>query len=229
MLSFEDKWENSQILGWKNNKDFIVSLFKRFNLDVIDLYAKVISCSYDRMQAICYLLSKIGKVIKICDFLDTLEKENHEDVEVIKIYLLISHAEIASRTFGVVGKKDVLVKEFFDPIVDKYKLNYKIRLSLGKLPRDPKDDLLATDILYKIRCEYAHEGNYTGRIFRKAETESMVYNGFSFKHSNSQIMAECSLSYTDFLNIFMDALWRNIEKFIEKKNWTLSNIAPTIR
>ncbi|GAI17913.1 unnamed protein product [marine sediment metagenome] len=204
---FETKWEQFQIANWKNDEDKISSFFKRFNLDVRDLYKHVTSIDYDRMQAVCYLLSKIDKAIKICDFLDTLEKDNHEDVDVIKIYILISHAEITSRSLGKKGTKIELVKEFFSPVESSLKYRIKPSLTDKKTP-----NVNFADILYKIRCEYTHEGNYTGRIFKKKEdgTHSLLIR---FKSGNKDFYGECGLTYKEFINIYMKALVENIKMF----------------
>lgn len=204
---FEKKWRQSQVANWKNDEDKISSFFKRFNLDVRNLYKYVTSIDYDKMQAICYLLSKIDKAIKICDFLDTLKRDNHEDVDVIKIYILISHAEISSRSLGKRGVAIELIKEFFSPVESS--LKYKIMPGLS----DKKiSNLNFADILYKIRCEYTHEGNYIGRIFKRKEdgTYSILIR---FKCGNKDFYGECGLSYEEFINIYMEALVENIKTF----------------
>lgn len=205
---FDKKWQQMQIVNWKNDEKEIVSFFDRFNLDVKDLYKHVTGIDYERMQIICYLLSKIDKAIKICDFLDTLEKDGHEDVDVIKIYTLISHAEITSRSFGVNGSKIELVKKYFSPV--EQDLKYRI---IPNLPSVGKTSYINfADILYKIRCEYTHEGNYTGRIFKRDEdgASSLL---FSFKDGNEELFGECGITYKEFINIYMTALVENIKSY----------------
>lgn len=205
----EKKWQERQITDWKNDKGEIVKFFSRFDLDITDIYDHITSLDYDKMQVICYLLSKVRKAIQICDFLDTLEKKEHADVDVIKIYLLISHAEIAMNNFEIEDRKIEMVKKFFDPAIDKYGLNYKIRISLGSI--EDTGSMSSPEILYKIRCEYTHEGNYTGKIFKKPGDDCQ--NLFRFKSDNKDIHGECNLTYQEFLNIFMDALVENIKNF----------------
>ncbi len=199
--------------NWKNDKEEIVKFFSRFNLDVNGLYDNVMGLDYDRMQIICYLLSKIDKAIKICDFLDTLERDNHEDVDVIKIYVLISHAEITSRSFQAKGTTIELVKKFFEPI--KEELRYRIIPSLSTNRTTP--DLDFADILYKIRCEYTHEGNYTGRIFKRDSDDPKSYLLICFKDGDEELFGDCGITYKDFLNIYMKALIENIKLFSIKK------------
>lgn len=209
----EKKWQEHQIAGWKNDKNEIVKFFNRFDLDVTNIYDHITSLDYDKMQIICYLLSKIRKAIQICDFLDILKKKEHADVDVIKIYLLISHAEIAMNNFQIEDRKIEMVKKFFNPVIDKYGLNYKIKISLGNT-EDVMEDMggmLASEILYKIRCEYTHEGNYTGKIFKDPGDDCS--NQLRFKSNDKDVFGECSLTYQEFLNIFMDALVENIKIF----------------
>jgi len=208
----EKKWQESQINGWKHDKNEIVDFFKRFNLDVDNLYDCITSLDYTRMQIICYLLSKIKKSIKICDFLDTLEKENNEDVDAIKIFFLISHAEITMNNFGLLDSKGELVNKFFEPVVEK--LRYKIKICLGD--KGKITEIPFSGILYKIRCEYAHEGSYTGKIFKNGKAERNDANNlFSFKNGNKNISGECALTYQEFIDIYMEALVENIIIFSE--------------
>jgi hypothetical protein len=204
---FETKYEQSQMANWKNDEDEISSFFRRFNLDVKDLYKHIMSIDYDRIQAVCYLLSKIDKAIKICDFLDTLERDNHEDVDVIKIYILISHAEISSRSLGKKGTVIELVREFFTPVESSLKYRIKPGLTDKKTP-----NLNFADILYKIRCEYTHEGNYAGRIFKRKEDGTCSLS-IRFKSGNKNFYGECGFTYEEFINIYMEALVENIKIF----------------
>ena len=205
---FEIRWEQSQIANWKEDKNEIVLFFQRFSLDFGDIYDHVTSIDYDRMQILCYLLSKIDKAIKICDFLDDLNKNNHEDVDVIKIYILISHAEITSRSLKENGTKVELVRKFFNSVESelKYRIvpNYLSDVKIQK-------DLDFVDILYKIRCEYTHEGNYTGRIFKKNEDKSSLL--FNFKDGKEELSGICGITYKEFINIYMRALIENIKIF----------------
>jgi len=206
----EKKWQESQTSGWKNDKNEIVGFFKRFDLEISDLYNHIISLDYTRMQVICYLLSKIRKAVKICDFLDTLERESNEDVDAIKIFFLISHAEITMDNFGLPDSKGELVNKFFESVAEK--LKYKIKTSLGNETKIK--EISFSDILYKIRCEYAHKGNHTGKIFKNRKTKhNDTKNLFLFKDGNKDIFGECGLTYQEFANIYIEALTNNIKKF----------------
>ncbi len=207
---FERKWEQSQIANWKKDKNKIRLFFKRFDLDIGDLYEHITNIDYDRMHAVCYLLSKIDKAIKICDFLDTLKGE---DVDIIKIYILISHAEISSRSLEKRGTKLELVKEFFNPVEPI--LKYKI---IPGLADKITINMNFADILYKIRCEYTHEGNYTGKVFLRKREEENVFNVFNFKHNDESFSGCCSLAYKEFIDIYMKTLVENIKIFSDYKN-----------
>jgi hypothetical protein len=208
---FEKKWQKSQIAGWKNDKKRITSFFHRFDIEIAAVYTHITNLDYTRMQTICYLLSKIVKSIKICDYLDRLEREEHADVDAIKIFFLISHAEITMNNLGLKDNKKELVRKFFVPVAEKYGLKYKIRVGLDSI--NITRGMYFSDILYKIRCEYAHEGNYTGKIFNKRKDKENVYNSFHFKSNNEDFYGECILTYKEFLDIYMEALVENIKTF----------------
>jgi len=209
----EIKSEQSQIINWRTDKSKIVSFFQRFNLDVSNIYDHILSIDYERMQVLFYLLGKIDKAVKICDFLDYLKINNNEDVDVIKIYILVSHAEITSNNLKEKGIGVELVRKFFSPVESdlKYKIipNYLSKTKIQK-------NINFVDILYKIRCEYTHEGNYTGIIFKIEEDN--VSNMFSFKDDKGkEFSGKCNITYKEFLNIFMKALVENIKIFSEYK------------
>jgi hypothetical protein len=211
----EKEWEESQIQWWKEDKERVVSFFSRFNIDLNEFYDEITDLNYNEMQIIVYLISKIEKAIKICDFLDKLEKNEHDDVDVVKIYMLISHAEIAINNFQWQGGKKEMVERYFEPVVKKFGLNYKVRLGLGAVEK--YGSMSCSEIFYKIRCEYTHEGNYTGKIFKNKNDDAFLYNIFGFTIKGEYVTGECNLTYESFLNIFMDALVENIKLFILKK------------
>lgn len=209
---FEIKWEQFQITNWKEDKAEIVLFFQRFNLDISNIYDYIVSIDYDRMQVLCYLLSKIDKAIKICDFLDNLKENNHEDVDVIKIYILISHAEITARSLGENGTGVELVRKFFNSVESD--LKYKIVPNYSSDTKN-KREINFVDVLYKIRCEYTHEGNYTGIIFKRDEDAYSLV--FLFKDKKEELSGICGITYKEFLNIYMKALIENIKIFSEYK------------
>lgn len=204
--AFKAKWEESQMENWKKDMPEIIKFFKRFNMDIEDTYKHVLTIDYKRTQAICYLLSKIDKAIKICDFLDTLKDE---DVDVIKIYILTSHAEIASRSLGEEGSGIELVKKFFEAVESK--LQYKLKATLETI--EELGDMNFADVLYKIRCEYTHEGNYTGKIFKNLGDDIDIKMIFRFRVDGKDVFGETNLTYQQFINIYMRALIENIKIF----------------
>lgn len=214
----EKEWEQRQIAGWKSNKKDVVSFFNQFEVETNTIYEHITNIDYNRMQIICYLLSKIKKVIKICEFLDNLEKNDHEDVDVIKIFLLISHAEITMRNFGEKETKLKLVKKFFEPINSDLKCRIK-PTSLTIMKNPSIVDFI--DVLYKIRCQYAHEGEYIGRIF-KENKDDKYSNIFPFKDNMKQdkdwFFGECGITYLEFLKLYIQALVENIKIFSGYKN-----------
>lgn len=201
--------EESEIKEWKKDKNRIVKFFSKFDLNVADIYDHIIILDGDKTRATCYLLSKVMMVMKICDFLDILEKREQADVDIIKIYLLISHAEITMNSFGIKGNKDEKIEKFFDPVIDKYNLNNKIRMDRESIEKT--EAMSSPKMLWKIRCEYTHEGNYTGKIFKTTDDDSPSW--FKFKSNDKEVCGGCNLTYQKFLNIFMDALIENIKIF----------------
>ena len=109
---------------------------------------------------------------------------------------------------GERGKGLSLVEKFFDPV--KSDLEYKIKPTLP--PSGSTSNLSFAKILYGIRCEYAHKGNYLGKIF-KIDEDKIEYLLFDFKINNKYFCGECSLTYKEFINIYMEALVENIKTF----------------
>src|SRR3989344_2274904 len=207
---FEEKWEKMQIANWKCDEEKIVTFFKRFDLDIRDVFKQITGIDYKRMQTVCYLLSKIDKAIKICDFLDTLEKNSLEDVDIIKIYILTSHAEIASRSLCGKETKLDLVRRFFKPVES----NLENRIIMADISLDRTLDMNFAYILYKIRCEYTHEGNYIGRLFKRNEdgASSLL---FCFNDDSKKLCGICGITYQEFLKIYMRALIENIKVYCD--------------
>lgn len=208
----EKEQQKKQINKWKRDKPEIVKFFNKFNLNINNLYDHIIHLGYEKMRTVCYLLSKIRLAVKVCDYLNTLEKEERRDVDVMKIYFLVSHAEITMDNFGVKGNKKELVRKFFEPITKKYGLNYKIRYEDSSRP------MLFSDILYGIRNDYTHAGNYIGRIFKTMSDEDDCPNYCSFYDKYNKMIYFCfNLTCKEFTDIFMDALVKNIKIFSKYK------------
>jgi len=208
----EIKYEQRQIANWKKDKNKIVLFFQRFNIDVSSIYDHILGMDYERMQVLYYLLGKIDKAVKICDFLDYLKINNNEDVDVIKIYILVSHAEITSNNLKGKGIGVELVRKFFSPVES----DLKYEIIPNYLSKKIQKNINFVDILYKIRCEYTHEGNYTGIIFKKEENN--VSNIFYFKYDeDKELSGKCNITYKEFLNIFMKTLIENIKIFSDYK------------
>jgi len=140
-----------------------------------------------------------------------------QDTEKIIITTLISCAEAIYKINKPDGSiSENLVKGFFKPV--KQELNYKIRGHVGGVPY--KKVFEPSEVLYLIRNDYIHNGNFTGIFFRKPQSEDYVYNFGSFYYSEKenknnliQAFSECNLTYKDFLKIFLNAFIENIEKY----------------
>lgn len=209
---FEKKWQNSQIAGWRNDENKILVFFQRFGLNISDIYGHIMEkLQYDKMQIIFKLLFEIEKAVAICDYLDSIKEEARYDVDVIKLFFLISHAEIAMHSLGCTGRKQDLVNKFFRPV--EQELKYKIQLCLDSITK--LGDIQSAEILYKIRCQYAHEGDSSGIIFQKNDDGAGNYFCVKDNTTNLMIFGTCNLTCREFMNIYMEALVENIKIFSE--------------
>ena len=205
---------------WRDDAQRVQDFFMRFGVSISDEYSGILSVGYDKSQVAVYLIAKIEKAIAICDFLDSLASENNEDVDKIKIFHLISHAEIAMNTFSKNGSGAELIDQFFKPVDDK--LQYTLRLVFNpkvmKKLSDLNHNISASRVLYKMRCEYAHQGNFTGKVFLPDESKSKDGDWYSFcfdwdirGQCPMQVSAQTKLTYTEFLTIYFSALKHHFE------------------
>lgn len=198
------------------------TFFARFDIDISLSYGTILKMEYGRLQPIAYLFAKIERMIAVCDFLGQLAQEQHADVDKSKIFQLISHAEIAMNTLFPVTNlgKNEIVKKYFEPV--KSQLEYTFRLSIEDTNKLSKkgQDTSAANILYKLRNEYAHQGDFTGRIFSKENGEDGIYTGFGFgwdyRKGNELIPVngETNLTYSHFLNIYFSAFEAHLKTYI---------------
>ena len=79
--------------------------------------------------------------------------------------------------FSGEGKSRQYVQRFFASFLsqsDKDALSYGFTLNKGKLP--PIGFTKAVDLLYDIRCDVVHEGNYTDFAFHDGQMEMVNTN-----------------------------------------------------
>jgi hypothetical protein len=110
----------------------------------------------------------------------------------------------------------VLVEKFFEPVRDD--LQYKIKGSLGNMPYETV--FSSSEVLYLIRNDYIHNGNFVGLFFKGDATEEGIPNGGTFWYANKNdktrlVLAdsECKLTYDEFLKIFTKAFEENIKLY----------------
>jgi len=214
----EINWNRMQKEYWASEKEkkSVLAFFKRFNQENFEgIYNKIISLkNHDDAREIFYLIAKIIRIIEICDFLDKEKAEKNHDIDEIKIYLLISHSEIAARLVSS-GDGASLVKKFFQS--EKTELNYKIHASYEEKDKEGKlikKILDASYFLYLVRCDYTHNGNFTGNIFRTGDCGKFYV--FDATEIGKNISVEFNLSYNDFMNVYVKALVEIIEKYLKK-------------
>lgn len=216
---FEQKWQDGQYADFKNKWD---SRWSKFFTDKVNLGDNIVKLEYDIFYHVNNAFGKLDKALQICDFLHKLSKSKPpQDTEKIIVTTLVSCAEAVYR----INKpnetvNENLVKGFFKPV--RSRIDYKIRGHSGKLPYKKTFD--AVEVLYLIRSDYIHNGNFTGIFFRNTDAENHVYNIGNFFYSEKGgktkfILSsfECSLTYHNFLSIFLEAFIKNIEKYCSNK------------
>ncbi len=210
-IFFNREWEN------KWSKYF-------FNRD--DLKDKIIKLKYDNFSDVNRAFGKLDKALQICNFLHKLSKSKPpQDTEKIIITIFVSCAEAVYRINKPnESMSENLIKGFFKPV--KSDINHKIRGHVEKLPNLPYEKVFdAVEILYLLRNDYIHNGNFIGIFFRDDNVENCIYNigNFDFSETKNKTKlisaeSECCLTYKQFLTIFLKAFIKNIEKYINKKS-----------
>ncbi len=211
--NFEAKCVRSKYDSFSKEWD---TKWDRYFPDKNDLKNQIMGLEYGKFYDVNNAFGKLNKALQICAFLHKLSKsKSSQDTEKIIITILVSCAEAIYR----INKPDEsisehLVKGFFKSV----KKQLKIKGRVGKEIFEP------AEVLYLVRNDYIHNGNFTGSFFKKMGLEDYVCNWGSFYYSKKedklkliQVYSECKLTYQDFLKIFLEAFIKNIEKYCEKK------------
>lgn len=223
----KEKWEQAQLARWRSDVDGITNFFAEYGVDFKATYEQLLDLTYDDIQPVRYLLGKMQKAIGVCKYLDDLAQKNGEDVDKIKLFQLISHAEIAMKVLdGVSSTNNKRVDEYFEPVASK--LRYRLRLGIADTNALSKlgEDTSAPSILYKLRCEYAHQGNYLGSLFRTPSSVKGVYKLSSFewdlKTAKSRelrrVSMETNLTYDEFMHLYFVALKEHVCRYVSARN-----------
>lgn len=128
-------------------------------------------------------------------------------------------AEAVFRTINPYeNSNEQLVKSFFETVYRK--IQYTIRYNMGSKIEDQN----SARLLYLIRNDYLHNGNSIGLFFKDDKEIENVYNVGSFEYrpvSNvrelTREIIECSLTYKDFRDIFLEAFISNICKYCKNQ------------
>jgi len=188
-----------------------------------DLKDIILKMKYDDFYNINNAFGKLDKALQICDFLYNLSKSKpSQDTEKIIIAILVSCAEAIYRTYKPTEDiNENLVKGFFKPVEEK--INYKIRGYVGDEPLYKKT-FEAIDILYLIRNDFIHNGNFTGRFFRNCDLgdDYCELGTFHFSEKENKVglieaYSECYLTYREFQDIFLESFIENIREYCDKK------------
>ncbi|MCK5491349.1 MAG: hypothetical protein KAI67_05925 [Candidatus Pacebacteria bacterium] len=214
----EEKWKKDQYTYFENEWKFKWN--KYFNNET-DFKDSILKLEYDKFYNVNNAFGKLDKALQICNFLNELaEQKPLQDTEKIIITTLVSCAEAVYRINKPeesIGEN--LVKGFFKPVV--LQLENKIKGYVGEMPY--KKSFKPDEILYLIRNDYIHNGNFIGTFFKKTNSENYVSMCGDFFYSEKEdktklisVKSECRLTYQEFLTIFLNAFIKNIKKYIKK-------------
>lgn len=222
-------WQNQQYKFFE--KDWEKKWKEKF-LGEDGLKARILKLEYDNFYNVNNVFGKLNKALQICDFLYELKKSKPpQDTEKIIITMLVSIAEAVYRINKPNEEiSENLVKGFFKPV--KSKIDYKIRGHIdANMPY--KKTFGAVDVLFLVRNDYIHNGNFTGIFFRNNNSEAYTYNIGTFYYSEKDnktqsidAISECNLNYEEFMKIFLEAFIESINKYCNKK--TKSNKSQKI-
>ena len=212
-------WEQNQYKRFEDNWNKKWS--KKFP-NKSKLKNKIIELNYNNFYDVNNAFGKLDKALQICDFLKKLSyAKPPQDTEKIIITILVSCAEAIYKINK--PEEDInenLIKGFFKPVQSKLKGKIKGHTET-KMPYNKTFD--STEVIYLIRNDYIHNGNFTGKVFRLNSSEKKSYNHGLFyyyekenKNKLIQVFSSINLSYLEFINIFLESFILNIEKYCTK-------------
>lgn len=180
-------------------KNDFVSFYNKYGVDISTTYDEILKLGYDKIQSAIYTIAKIKKIIELCNYLEEKQKNNNDDNDKLKIFLLVSHGEIAARLIinGKATSKE-LVEEFCGK-----KFDYLISGDYGSC-----QTLSPPNTLSAIRNEYVHHGDFTEKIFKKS---SQGFPGISscsseIKGKVEHISIDFNICYVDFIKKYCECL-----------------------
>lgn len=225
---------NAKYEDFIEEKKRIEKLFGNFWIEIKELLEwleKIFSIDYDKFENVNSTLYKLKTALHLCDFLRNEQLSDNQDTEKIIITTLVSLAEWTRRlNKPEEDSVDSLIKGFFKPVLNE--LQYKVKFSATsykewiaeKTYSPDQEEYIPIIILYLIRNDYIHNGNFFWVFFvDPADKEysphipnwSTIY--FSEKNNKAKLLSvwiECSLTYEEFLIIFLKAFKLNIEKYL---------------
>lgn len=217
MQGIEQKWQNPQYKFFEEEWD---KKWKEKFPERGDLKDKILKLEYNNFHDVNYAFGKLDKALQISNFLYDLTKSKpSQNTEKIIIMTLVSIAEAVYR----INEPDEpisenLIKGFFGPV--KSKIDCKIKGYVGDMPY--KKTFEAIEVLYLIRNDYIHNGNFIGKFFSSESESGEQKESFCFSEKDNktlliQVFSECSLTYEEFLKIFLEAFIENINKYCNAK------------
>lgn len=212
--SLQKSWESNQYQLFDSDWDNKWS--KKFP-EQNSLKAKILNLPYDGFYHVNNAFGKLDKALQISDYLFKLRKSQPpQDTDKIIVTVLTSSAEAIYRISEPNEySSNKLVTGFFRSIEDKIK--YKIS---GYVEGVEKTVFSACEVLYLVRNDYIHNGNFTGLFFNNETSDSNATNMGTFyfrpidmKDKLIQAVSECKLSYHEFTRLFLVAFITNIEHY----------------
>ncbi len=202
-----------------NYRNEIFSKYGIWIKDLLDQTLALYTQNYENFETINYLLATLESTLKICDFLKEDELKSHTDVDKIIISHLISLAEATYKTLfkpaSSVKKKEI-IEAFLCSSDDKFENKIKGH----KWHIIPYEKVYSwSEVLYWIRNGYFHEQDFLGKFFSISGVNTWCW----YKKDWKTIDTECSITYKEFISLFLGIYKDNIEKFIQSN---LNNASP---
>lgn len=222
----EQNWQQQQrdyFSGeWKNKWQIMFCFLDSEKLE--QTKTRILQLDYENFYQVNNAFGKIEKALQICDFLRTLQSQTPpQDTDKIIVTTFVSCAEAVRR---INRPKETncenLVKGFFSYVDAQIK--YKIMGQSNTTCETGKCEVEclfnATEVLYGVRNDYIHNGNFTGRFFKESNAENPNFGCFFYSEKENkscfiEATSDCDLRYEEFRNIFLEAFVANIEEFLK--------------
>ena len=120
------------------------------------------------------MMHQTQRLISIADDIPQIRRKR-ESLQLLFLMICAEHISKLHDDFKGEGYSKKYVRQFFDNFLSKSDKNElsKSFISIRVTPRQPLDLPKVVDLLYEVRCDVVHEGNYWGFHFHDGAT-SMI-------------------------------------------------------